>query len=323
MGLPFDQSTMTGTGGAAGNQLSQQNSTGGGGAGGVAMAQSASSISEGTGGLALEGTGGADMGENTGQGNSDAGLPGDGSLAEACPASAVFCADFEGDTAGSFPGAPWEQSVNGNGNIAVDTTRATSGDNAVLVSVPGTNAGGNNYERAFLQLRDEIFPTVATEMYGRAMMWLDETPNGTVHWTFIQADGPSGNGHDRMYRYGGQQQGGAGLMANYETNSGVATDCWDHSAEVMPTQQWACVEWRFVVASNEMEFWLNGTNLEDMHITDEGEGCLGQDLQEQWLAPPAFQTVSLGWERYQDAGNDRNLWLDDIVISTERIGCAQ
>lgn len=323
-GLPnLGQSALAGSAGTP------QDATSNGGSEGMAGSGTGSggSVSEGTGGMQLVGVGGTFMAGNsdqTGDAGSQGGAGGMGeAVAEACPASAVFCEDFEDDATGSFPGAPWTESVNGAGSVAVDTTRATSGNNAVLVRVPGTNAGGNNYERAFLQLRSEIFPAVATEMYGRAMMWLDETPDGLVHWTFIQADGPSGDGHDRMYRYGGQQQGGAGLMANYETNSGVSTDCWDHSASTMPTQQWTCVEWRFAVATNEMEFWLDGTNLEDIHVTDEGEGCLGQDLQNQWLAPPAFQSLSLGWERYQDAGNDRNLWLDDIVVSTERVGCAQ
>lgn len=252
-----------------------------------------------------------------------AGMAGDstGLVSEPCPASAVFCDNFEDGTAGAALGGPWSRSIRGNGSITVDTTHAVSGSNAVLVSIPG----GTAYERAYMGLADnsDAFPAVATEMFGRAMMWLDATPDGTVHWTFIEADGDSGDGTgERLYRYGGQQQGGAGLMANYETR-GAATDCWDHSAATMPTQQWACVEWRFAVETNEMEFWLDGVNLEDMHVTQEGEGCIGADLQNQWLAPPAFTQLYLGWERYQDAGNDRNLWIDDVVLSTERVGCAQ
>lgn len=286
--------------------------------------------SSGTGGAVMNGAAGTTMAGGSGSMPvSDAGVATSAPDAETassqvCPDSAVFCENFESSMVGGTPAPPWALSIGGSNasSIAVDATRATSGSNAVLVSVPGTASGGNAYERAYLQLTEQIFPAVATEMFGRVMMWLDETPNGTVHWTFIQGEGPS-DGHDRLYRYGGQQQGGSGLMANFETNSGVSTDCYDHSATTMPTEQWTCVEWRFAVATNEMELWLNGVNIEDIHITGQGEGCLGQDLQEQWLAPPAFQTLSLGWERYQSAPNDRNLWLDDIVVSTERIGCAQ
>ena len=111
-------------------------------------------------------------------------------------------------------------------------------------------------------------------------------------------------------------------MANYETTN-ISTDCWQHSATTMPTRRWACVEWHFDGAQNEMEMWLDGRALEDIHVIGSGEGCLGNDLDGQWLAPPAFQSLYLGWERYQQAGNDRNLWVDDVVVSTERIGCPQ
>ena len=41
----------------------------------------------------------------------------------------------------------------------------------------------------------------------------------------------------------------------------------------------------------------------------------------QWLAPPAFTTLHLGWESYQTSSNDRNLWVDDVAVATERVGC--
>ena len=72
-----------------------------------------------------------------------------------------------------------------------------------------------------------------------------------------------------------------------------------------------------------MEFWLNGEYLDDMHVTGSGEGCIGDDLGGQWLAPPAFQALYLGWERYQLANNERNLWVDDVAIGNERMGCPE
>ena len=158
------------------------------------------------------------------------------------------------------------------------------------------------------------------------MLFRSATPNAVVHWTLIQAEGRAAdNGHDAYYRYGGQQQGGAGLMANYETNNGVSTDCYAHSATRMPVQRWACVEWHFRVASNEMQLYLDGTEITDMHVTNRpttaGSGCLGNGVGGQWLAPPAFTTLHLGWERYQQPTNAQNLWVDDVVVSTERVGC--
>jgi hypothetical protein len=157
-------------------------------------------------------------------------------------------------------------------------------------------------------------------MYGRVMFWLEAAPT-EVHWTFIQAQGRAAVGtHDAMYRYGGQHGTGR-LMANYETNNMVATDCYDHSQTVMPTGAWACAEWRFAVASNEMQFWLNSSEVSDIHITDRGEGCGGNALNGQWLAPPAFDNLYLGWEHYQAWPSDIRIWVDAVVVSTQRVGC--
>jgi hypothetical protein len=263
------------------------------------------------------GTGGADGAAGS------ASLPMPPPLASPCPAAALLCDDFEDDALGQFPGAPWQNQTGSGASVRVDGMQAFSGTRAVHVSSP---AGA--YRRGYFSLQNgsSIFPGAAREMFGREMLWLDATPNATVHWTIIQAEGRAANGtHDAYYRYGGQQQGGAGLMANYETNMGVSTDCYSHSATRMPTQAWTCVEWRFSVATNELQMWLDGRELADLHVVDRpstaGSGCLGNSVNGQWLAPPAFTTLHLGWEQYQQHSNDTNLWVDDVVISTERVGC--
>jgi hypothetical protein len=244
--------------------------------------------------------------------------------AGACPANALFCDDFEDDASGQFPGAPWQNNTGSGATVRVDSMQAFSGSQAVHVNAPPNGA----YRRGYFSLGQGsgVFPALSRAMFGRAMMYLDATPNGVVHWTVIQAEGRAAdNTHDAYYRYGGQQQNGAGLMANYETNSGVSTDCYSHSATRMPVQRWACVEWHFDAARNEMQLWLDGTELTDMHVVDRpttaGSGCLGNDVNGEWLAPPNFTTLHLGWESYQTASNDRNLWVDDVALASERVGC--
>jgi hypothetical protein len=151
-------------------------------------------------------------------------------------------------------------------------------------------------------------------------LWLESAPT-EVHWTMIQGEGLAADGsHNALYRYGGQHDTGR-LMANYETTK-LSTDCYKHAQKtVMPTGKWACAEWHFVVATNEMQFWLDGSEVTDLHVIDRGEGCGGNDLNGEWLAPPAFQSVYLGWEQYQPWANDIRVWVDDVVISNDRVGC--
>jgi hypothetical protein len=289
----------------------------------------AGASAQGVAGASAQGAGGSNTQGIAGAASASGGAPGTGGAPAvppaACPARALFCDDFEDDVAGRFPGAPWQNNTGSGATVTVDGEQAFSGTKAVHVNAPP----GQSYRRGYFSLGQgsPVFPAASREMFGRAMLWLDATPNAVVHWTIIQAEGPAASGtHTAYYRYGGQQQNGAGFMANYETTNGVSTDCYSHSATRMPVQTWACVEWHFAVATNEMQLWLNGRELTDMHVIDRpstpGSGCLGNDVNNgEWLAPPAFQTLHLGWESYQQANNDRNLWVDDVVISTERVGC--
>ncbi len=217
------------------------------------------------------------------------------SAAEDGCGAALLCDDFDDDTVGMAPGEPWSVDVNGGG-VEISTERAFSGDKSVHVS----NTQGA-YKRAYFAVDgDPVFPAAGAEMFGRMMMWLEATPAGSVHWTFIQGEGPSDDGSfDIFYRYGGQHEGK--LMANFETQ-GKATDCWDHSATEMPTQTWACLEWRFNVATDEMQFWLDGAEIADIHTTGMGEGCGSQDLNGAWPAPAQFEVLRLGWEKYSGVG---------------------
>jgi hypothetical protein len=244
---------------------------------------------------------------------------------------ALFCDDFEDDLVGAAPGAPWRDETGSSGaSVRVDSLRAHSGKNSVHVLAPR----GARYRRGYFALHGApVFPTAARELYGRAMVWLDAaplTPAGAhdVHWTLLQGEGRSRDDRfNSIYRYGGQHQHGLGLMANYETTPPLRTDCWQHSETRLVVQQWACVEWHFAGASNEMELWLDGESIDDVHVVDRstlpGTGCLGDDLGGQWLAPPAFQSLYLGWERYQDTDNDQNVWIDDVVVSQTRVGCPE
>lgn len=245
-------------------------------------------------------------------------------------ASALFCDDFEDDPAGQPPAAPWRDETRNTGaTVRIDTTHAFSGRQAVHIATPK----GASYRRGYFAIHQPpVFPAAALEMYGRAMVWLESAPispagKADVHWTFVQGEGRSANDkYNSIYRYGGQHQGGLGLMANFETTPPTRSDCWQHSASRVPVQRWTCVEWHFAVATNEMQFWLNGQELTDLHVVDRargaGTGCLSEaDLGGQWLAPPAFQSLYLGFERYQEPENDGHLWIDDVVVSKVRVGC--
>ena len=167
------------------------------------------------------------------------------------------------------------------------------------------------------------------------MIRLESSPEESVHWTFIQSTGSvPGESYRATYRYGGQHPvtDGSGfvgnqLMANYETpdsysGNGPGSDCWLHADEkVVPVGDWACVEWQFDGPNDTMRFWLDGQPLPDLTMDGVGQGCVHQPATFRWTAP-TFADVDLGWESYQ-ADDARTLYVDDVVLDTQRVGCPQ
>jgi polysaccharide lyase-like protein len=241
------------------------------------------------------------------------------------PAQPLFSDDFEKHAAGQLPGAPWKEETYQSGAvIRVDGQHAFSGQQALHVFTPR----GAKYRRGYVAIHlGNPLPAAQSGMFGRAMVWLDEAPVSLtpepVHWTLLQGEGRSADDrYNAIYRLGVEQKRGTQLMANYETTPPVTTDCKQQSKRRLPVRRWACVEWHMEVASQEMEFWLDGkpvTHVARRAAAD--NACRGHDLGDEWRAPPKFDSLYMGFERYADSANDQNLWMDDVVLSKNRIGC--
>jgi hypothetical protein len=248
----------------------------------------------------------------------------------------VFTDDFEARAPGQVPGAPWkEETYNSGAVITVDSTHAFSGRQAMHILTPGGAIKRRGY--VAIHLRGPL-PQLQAAMYGRVMVWLDEAPlaliekpNGgarpagppPLQWTLLQGEGRSADDrYNSIYRLGVKDQGGTQLMANFETTPPFRTNCMQQSKRTLPVRRWACVEWHMAVASNEMQFWIDGRNITRVEgRAAAANACGGHDLEDRWLAPPRFDSLYMGLERHGDTLNDQNLWMDDVALSTQRIGC--
>lgn len=247
--------------------------------------------------------------------------------------TALACENFDALPLDGAPsGAAWTATQN-LGTVRVDTTHAYSGTQAVKATTPTTTVA---YKAALLGYRDpSVLPTADNAHFGRLMFFLEAAPETTVHWTFLAGAGRSApqegypTGYDVLYRYGGQKPvaGGSQLMASYETPgfystppTGPDTDCHQDSLAVpMPVGRWACAEWRFDGATSEMQLWMDGTEVEGLHVIGNGTRCRTLPADSPWV-PPVFSRIDMGWESYQ-ADSERSIWIDDFVIGAERIGC--
>jgi len=340
-GMSTGGGSGAGAGGSSGGAAGKGGSGGGGGAGGSSGSSAGTSGSGGTAGNAgtggsggaVGGTGGsggtAGTGGDSGSGGAGAGAGGTaGTTGDPC-GTAIFCDDFESYSVGSPPGGMWSVETDA-GEAVVDSTEKVSGEKSVMVSTDAGGGGG-----AFIRLMDaSVFPVPGNAYFGRMMFRLESAPTAAVHWTIIQGGGVVPNAtHRALYRYGGQHPVmdganfvGSQLMANYETPdwysdmSTPGSDCWQHAGgDVLPTGTFACIEWEFDGPNDTMRFWLDGTAIDSLTVTGSGDGCVNAPADFTWSAPE-FETLDLGWEFYQQ-DEARTAWIDDVVISTTRVGC--
>jgi len=238
----------------------------------------------------------------------------------------VYCFDFDGSAA-----VP--EVLKPSGNIEVSSEQAFSGDSAVKVSATG---GGYNRNYLALDLKETA---LADQMYGRMMVWVDDPGGNGGDFTFAQADGkpklstgaPADTTVSYRYRIAGTARPGT-VMANYDTrvdtnNDGSNdwdTDCWDHSEKILPRETWACVEWHFDAEADELKYWINGQEVEDIHVQSQGEGCINNDTQNgDWFAPAKFDTLYMGVEQYHNGVPARTMFIDDVSIDTQYVGCPE
>ncbi|MCK6586050.1 MAG: polysaccharide lyase [Polyangiaceae bacterium] len=279
------------------------------------------------------GTGGAGGAGSAGGDGGGGSAGGGGGGPDVC-AAGFACDNFESYPIKAEPLSPFSPAIEA-GEVYVDDTRAYSGKQSVRLSTGATDG----FKAAMLHFNDPSkLPTPENVVYGRMMFWLESAPANEVQWSFIVGSGtvsdPAFGGYTALYRYGGQLPVvvngnfvGSQLMANYDTPGsyenppvGPATDCWHHaSGNVVPVGKWTCVEFHFNGPTNEMQIWLDGAELPDLHVEKSGQGCTSQPGDYVWLAP-SFSDIFVGWESYI-LDEPRTIWIDDLAIGAERLGC--
>lgn len=209
-----------------------------------------------------------------------------------------FCDDFENPAA--FATGPWAKSVNGDGTVLLDSaTPAHSGSHAVHVAGTGFST--------FLVFHDPaVLPAPGGRFYLRLFLRLAAPMTGG-HNTFFVADTAAAPGAGNAVRVGEMNEM-LMLTVSGDTHGALSNENYynDHRPGVVfPPQTWSCVEVLFDAARPELDVWVDGAEVADLHRT-------------AWPLD-SYDAIRLGFEKY--AGPAGDLWYDDVAISTERIGC--
>ena len=235
-----------------------------------------------------------------------------------CPAGSLLCEDFDKYASAADLAPDWRVTASG-ATLAVDATKPFRAGGKALHVV----ANATTPTAVMLKEGAPLFPISGNVMYGRVMMWLTQTPAGNYHWNNIQAAGtiPTSMRYGK-YGWGGQN---GKILAGYtvrDTPTGAAViDCSKPSAMAILEKRWVCVEWKFDGVGNEMHLWFDGTLLADVDVIGTGTRCLNNvGLGSTWSAP-TFANLSIGWQQYQASTGGLEFWMDDLAVSTQRVGC--
>lgn len=256
-------------------------------------------------------------------GAGDGGIP-DGSATDGSPGgtdaagpsgSAFFADDFEGGTAGKQP-TGWDNFLSyqkntanpqGDGTLAlVDTQHAHSGTKAVHF-----HGGGNP------AMLTRALPAGTNRLYLRA--WVFQTRQlgmnpGANHETLMGIRKATGSANDEV-RFG-EIKGVIGTNEVPTDNIAPKMAQWGKGPAIA-ANRWSCFEVAFLAdqAQHVLEAWIDGTQVHAITAPDQWQNGV---MPATWLAGK-FVEVMFGWHSF--SGNTNDVWMDDIALGTERIGC--
>ncbi|HEX4339221.1 MAG TPA: hypothetical protein VH062_25110 [Polyangiaceae bacterium] len=234
-----------------------------------------------------------------------------------CAAAGLqFCDDFESGSLAAYTLS---------GKPTIDGVQKARGQKALHIKV--ASGGKMAIETS------KLFPETDNVYYGRTFVYFAAlpTPVGATnyaHWTFIAATGDNVSGEIRL---SGQMQTGInhfGVGTDNRTDANGTGD-WTNSdndpkgaPKTVPLNQWLCIEWLHDGAKNETRFYWDDTEHPSLLTTSSQHG--GNKVP---YILPNFRRVWFGFQEYQAInGTDGNpeqyeLWMDEIALDHDRIGC--
>jgi hypothetical protein len=221
-----------------------------------------------------------------------------------CSDDFALCEDFEGN------GLDTELWSTMGAAPTFETTRAARG--AKSAHFRSTNNG------LMLIRNTSIFPMPDNRYYGRLFVWFDALPSAPrwAHWTVAAAQGEE----EAEIRVGGQFDGTINRFG-VGTDHGATGD-WTNldqdSDDPVPVKRWICIEWLHDGDADETRLWIDEQERPSLHTTPEMHG--GSD--DPYLMPE-FSSAWVGFWQYADGVTPQqfNVWVDEVVLDDERVGC--
>lgn len=200
----------------------------------------------------------------------------------------IFCIDFE-------KAVPSHFSFGSNAKVVKDKGYQSNS------SLHFYSKGGKAYGSGFMQYKKGL----ATKHFGRLFYNLetsDPAGNAYTHASFVKSDtGPEVRLVDTVRMKNGKQQ----YLYNFADDKFGKSSAYDYSIEI---GKWVCVEWAIDSSSKTFDFWIDGTEVKDI------SGTVKRAI------PATYPDLAFGAQVYQTNAVISG-WIDDIALSTSRVGC--
>ncbi len=295
-----------GTGGSvAGTEGSAAGAPSAGAAGAPGSAGSAGTA--GSAGAASAGTGGT---------AGSAGAP-----ATCLNAGTELCDDFE---SGSLDTQRWAQSKSANSSIAVETGTAHSGTHAVHLKFMANAQSTVTITESATFAAQGGAPAPANKFYSRMYAWFGpDIPKATMmdfHTGFMVGGGKNDKGDVTV---------GMGMIGSDQQYLGYSIFFGTPKLEFGPwsnprivPKMWQCIELLEDGTDPTTEIrkvWLNDTEMKELE-SDSAKAAIMNNNNPNHL-PPKFDKVTFGVIEYHPIPTLSDMWIDDIKISANKIGC--
>lgn len=276
-------------------------SAGGAAAAGGAMSGTASSVTN------------ANASSSSAGGAYAAGGGGSGSGVD--PATVIFEEDFESAADDTVPSG-WDSFV----GYVVNMNNSKSGQAYALADSTKPYQGARSLHVVGGQtpaMLTKALPANTDAIYVRSYVWLSnklgQNP-GHNHETLLGIRKSVGQANDEV-RFG-EIKGVIGTNEVPSDDISPKQDQWG-MGPVISAGQWHCIEVAFLGDSTNHELiaWSDG---EEVHRVDDPSQWNNSALGATFLSGKFVEFV-IGWHSFSSYDNE--VWFDDIVVATEKVGC--
>jgi hypothetical protein len=305
----------TGQGDAAatsGNSPASGESSGGS-SGGSSGASGAETTSDEDAASTAEGSGSPESTTDTAPGDDDANA---NATAEGGPSCAgVFCEDFE---EGQIDATKWDMQAKGGDTLMVEQQTVAHGRYAAQFHGVASPTGGSGY----VYLISKNAPmSLQTHNFGRAYFYI--SPKVTSNNLGLVFGGTSGF-PDLTYmsiasHSSGWQFGFIKLDGSPQGESQA------YPPSKVPVNTWTCLEWEFNDQPDEINVWGDGAAIGSLNANDVAypsnhpAGSIFNNMSSGLIG--AFTDFGIGFYDWHPGGFDFDVYYDDIVLGTQRVGC--